>query len=304
VAEADESDGSFLLLSPTLAVITNIDSEHLEHYGSLDMLVDAFVGFANRVPFYGQAIVCSDDPNIAQILGRLQKRTVTYGMQPGADYVATRIRHDGPTIRFVVNARGVDQGEFVLHMPGVHNVLNALATVAVCDAQKVPVDVTREALASFDGVQRRFTVRGVTDDVIVVDDYGHHPTEIEATLAGARAAFADRRLVAVVQPHRYTRVRDNLHAFAACLDQADVVVLTEIYAAGESAIDGITAGRLAELVRERRKGREVVLESDFDRLPERIAGLTASGDLVLTLGAGSITRVGSALVERLAGAGR
>jgi UDP-N-acetylmuramate--alanine ligase len=198
----------------------------------------------------------------------------------------------------------VDQGEFVLHMPGVHNILNALAMMAVCDAQKVPVDVTREALASFDGVQRRFTVRGTVDDVIVVDDYGHHPTEIQATLVGARAAFADRRLVAVVQPHRYTRVRDNLHAFAACLDDADVVVLTEIYAAGESPIDGITAERLTGLVRERRAGRQVVLESDFERLPERIAQLTVPGDLVMTLGAGSITRVGSALVERLTGAGR
>jgi UDP-N-acetylmuramate--alanine ligase len=184
VAEADESDGSFLILTPTIAVITNIDDEHMDHYGTMARLEDAFVGFANRVPFYGMAVVCSDDPRVAAMLPRLTKRTVTYGFKAPADYTAHDLRHDGPLTRFHVRARGEDLGEFALHMPGVHNVLNALAVIAVCDAQEVPRAVTSAALEEFTGVQRRFSVRGTAGGVMVVDDYGHHPTEIRATLAG------------------------------------------------------------------------------------------------------------------------
>ncbi len=299
VAEADESDGSFLVLTPTLAVITNIDAEHLDHYGSLETLLDAFKGFANRVPFYGQAIVCSDDPNVRRILPELTKRTVTYGTQKGADYLATEIKHEGIRTRFRVNARGEDQGEFTLAMPGRHNVLNALATIALCDEQQVHTEITRNALAQFAGVQRRFTLRGEIDGVTVVDDYGHHPTEIRATLTGARRAYPDHRLVAVLQPHRYSRVRDNIEDFPACLDAADVVVITDIYAAGEQPIAGISGDHLAALIRARRSDRDVFHEPALDTLSEMLAELSRAGDLVLTLGAGSITRTSHALVEVL-----
>jgi UDP-N-acetylmuramate--alanine ligase len=299
VAEADESDGSFLILTPTIAVITNIDDEHMDHYGTMARLEDAFVGFANRVPFYGMAVVCSDDPRVAAMLPRLTKRTVTYGFKAPADYTAHDLRHDGPLTRFHVRARGEDLGEFALHMPGVHNVLNALAVIAVCDAQEVPRAVTSAALEEFTGVQRRFSVRGTAGGVMVVDDYGHHPTEIRATLAGARTSYPERRLVAVFQPHRHSRVRDHLEGFAGCLDLADEVVLTDIYAAGEAPIPGVSIERLLELTRARVPGRSVRLERAVAGLAERLAEGTCPGDLVITLGAGSITGVSHELAAIL-----
>jgi UDP-N-acetylmuramate--alanine ligase len=300
VAEADESDGSFLVLTPTIAVVTNIDDEHMDHYGAMSRLEDAFVGFANRVPFYGMAVVCVDDPHVAAILPRLTKRAVTYGFSPGADYRAVDLIHDGPMTRFRALARGAELGEFALHMPGVHNVLNALATIAVCDGQEVPLEVTRAALAEFAGVQRRFTVRGTAGGVMVVDDYGHHPTEIRATLAGARIGYPDRRIVAVFQPHRHSRVRAHLDAFAACLDAADRVVLTDIYAAGEAPIPGTSIEGLLAATRARRPGRAVELDKQVAGLAERLADRTCPGDLVITLGAGSITRVSHELAALLA----
>ncbi len=301
LAEADESDGSFLYLSPTFAVITNIDNEHLDHYGTSDAITSAFVGFANRVPFYGAAVVCIDDPRVAQIVPRLHKRTTTYAIERAdADYVAAEITHDGPRTRFRVLTRGRDRGSFELNMPGVHNVQNALAALAVCDEFQVDTEVTRRALAEFEGVQRRFTVRGIANDVMVVDDYGHHPTEIRATLAGARTSWPGRRVIAVVQPHRYTRLRDNFDGFASCLHDADIAVVTDVYPAGELPIAGIDAARLAEAMRACMPDRPVHLEP-FDELPQRLAALAGPGDLVITLGAGSITRVGPALVELLQG---
>jgi len=300
VAEADESDGSFLMLTPTIAVVTNIDDEHMDHYGTMARLGDAFVGFANRVPFYGMAVVCSDDPQVAAMLPRLTKRAVTYGFRAPADYTAADLRHEGPHTRFHVHAHGEDLGEFVVHMPGVHNVLNALAAIAVCDAQGVDRAVTRAALMEFTGVQRRFTIRGTARDVMVVDDYGHHPTEIKATLAGAKTSYPDRRLVAVFQPHRHSRVRAHLQAFAACLDVADAVVLTDIYAAGEAPIDGVSIERLCEVTRARRPERAVRLDKPVAGLAERLAAETSPGDLVITLGAGSITRVSHELAAILA----
>ena len=300
VAEADESDGSFLYLSPTFAVITNIDCEHLDHYGSFEALLGAFTGFANRVPFYGLAAVCIDDTNVARLLPELGKRITTYGIhRTDADYVAAGIRHDGPTTRFSVVTRGEDRGPFSLGMPGTHNVLNALASIIIADEYKIPTDVIRSALAEFEGVQRRFTVRGNVGEVIVVDDYGHHPTEIRATLAGARQSYNGRRLVGVLQPHRYTRLRDNFDGFVDCLSEADVVVVADVYPAGESPIDGVSSEALAQRIRAAHPSQTVVLERDFAALPDRLAELTAPGDLVITLGAGSITRIGPALVELL-----
>jgi UDP-N-acetylmuramate--alanine ligase len=299
LAEADESDGSFLYLTPTFAVITNIDNEHIDHYGSTEAITAAFIGFANRVPFYGAAVVCIDDPNVAQIVSRLHKRTTTYAIERvDADYVAAEIRHEGPRTRFRVLTRGRDRGAFELNMPGVHNVRNALAALAVCDEFEVDTEIMRRALAEFEGVQRRFTVRGIANDVMIVDDYGHHPTEIRATLAGARTSWPGRRVIAVVQPHRYSRLRDNFDGFAGCFGDADLVVVTDVYPAGEAPIAGIDATRLAEALRGRIGADRVHLES-FDDLPHRLAALARPGDLVITLGAGSITRVGPALVDLL-----
>ncbi len=309
VAEADESDGSFLLLSPTIAVITNIDAEHLDHHGDLAGLKQAFVGFANRVPFYGLAVVCIDSPHVAAILPDLQKRFITYGFSPDADYQVHNVRHEGPITRFCVRARAhhahrlakvTELGEFVLHMPGVHNVLNAVATIAVCESQEVETSVTRAALAAFDGVQRRFTVRGHVGGVLVVDDYGHHPTEIRATLGGARVSYAENRLIAAFQPHRFTRVRDHLHEFAASLDEADVVVLTDIHAAGERPIPGATSERLLQAIKDRNPERAVFLVPSIKDVAAALAKLSQPGDVVITLGAGSITHASVELASLLA----
>ncbi len=306
VAEADESDGSFLVLSPTHAIITNIDVEHLDHYGSLDRLLDAFVGFANRVPFYGMTAICIDDPNIRAIRPRLSKRTVSYAIErEDADYRAVDLEMVGGRSRFRVLAHGEDHGSFELAMPGRHNVLNALAAIALCDEQGVSTAVSQKALAGFSGVQRRFTLRGEVGDVAVVDDYGHHPTELRATLAAARVAYPQRRIIAAFQPHRYTRVRDHLEDFAASLDDADLVVLTPIYAAGEAPIEGIDSERLANQIRARKPEREVLLiDDDGDPVAATTSLLSQRcepGDLALTLGAGSITRVSHALVDALRG---
>ena len=243
MAEADESDGSFMYLFPTLAVITNIDAEHLDHYGSLENLLDTFVGFANRVPFYGETIVCSDDENVRSIIPRIRKRVVTYGLDAAhqPDYLASDIVPEGSSTRFRVTARGKDEGEFTVAMPGLHNVRNALACIALCDEQQVHREVTREALANFAGVQRRFSHRGEVDGVHVYDDYGHHPTEIRATLQAARAAFPDARIVAAFQPHRYSRVRNHFDEFVDAFDGADLTVLTDIYPAGEAPIEASAA---------------------------------------------------------------
>ncbi len=300
LAEADESDGSFLYLTPTFAVITNIDNEHLEHYGSLQRVLEAFIGFANRVPFYGGAVVCLDDPNVASLLPQLHKSITTYAIaRSDADYVAAEVRHEGVNTTFRVLCKGHDRGTFTLHMPGIHNVANALAAIAIADLFEIPSETIREGLAEFSGVQRRFTQVGDVAGVMVVDDYGHHPTEIRATLTGARTSFAERRLIAVVQPHRYTRLRDNWDGFVECLDGADAVVVTDVYPAGEAPIAGVDGRALADAIRARGPKRSVQYASDFDALPEALASMCRSGDLVLTLGAGSITRIGPRLVEQL-----
>jgi len=302
VAEADESDGSFLYLTPTFAIITNIDNEHLDHYGTLDNVLEAFIGFANRVPFYGRAAVCLDDPNVARILPRLTKRTTTYAIhRADADYVAAEIRHEGPKTRFRVLCRGEDRGTFVVNMPGIHNVQNALGALAIADEYKVPTAASQAALEYFEGVQRRSTVRGTVGDVMVVDDYGHHPTEIRATIAGARVSWSGRRLIAVVQPHRYSRLRNTFDAFVECFDEADVVIVTDVYAAGERPIERFTADHLARHLEARKPSRAVHYEPDLASLPARLGELVRPGDLVLTLGAGSITRVGPELLARLQG---
>ncbi|HUB09408.1 MAG TPA: UDP-N-acetylmuramate--L-alanine ligase [Myxococcales bacterium] len=297
VVEADESDGSFLRLTPTLAIVTNVDPEHLDHYGDAERLRVAFLEFINRVPFYGLAILCLDHPVVQGLLPQVEKRHVTYGFAPQADYRAEKVELAGFRSTFLAWRRQESLGAFELAMVGGHNVQNALAAIAVADELAIPLEVTREALAAFRGVDRRFTVRGEAGGVTVVDDYGHHPAEVRATLAGARAAFG-RRLVVLFQPHRFTRTRDLLEEFATAFNDADALVAMEIYAAGEDPIPGVSGASLAEVVRSHG-------HRDVAFAPDRAAAVAAMlerlrpGDIALTLGAGDVTKIGPELLAAL-----
>jgi len=303
VVEADESDRSFLKLSPAIAVVTNIDREHLEAYGSFDAIVDAFRDFADRVPFYGAVVACADDPPVRRLLPRLARRTITYGFSEDADVRGLDPVTDGMSGRATVHyqVRGVPGGtgkaEILLGVPGRHNLQNALAAIAVGLELGVNFERIQIALAEFRGVERRYQTRGEVRGIRVVDDYGHHPTEIAAVLRTGRDGHPFR-LVAVFQPHRYTRTRDLLDAFGPALSGADVVVLTDIYAAGESPIPGVTLDVLARAVRQSVSDLHVVPK--LDDLPSAIARLARPGDLVITLGAGSIGRVSGEIVTALA----
>jgi UDP-N-acetylmuramate--alanine ligase len=295
VAEADESDGSFLKLAPTIAVVTTVDAEHLDHYGSLDAVRDAFVSFVNRVPFYGSAVLCLDQPNIQLLIPRIEKRIITYGLESGADLVARRLRLAGMTSRFEVFQRGSLLGELALQIPGRHNVLNALAAVGVGLDLEIPFPTIQKALAGFSGVQRRFQILGRARGVTVVDDYGHHPAEIGATLAAAKAGF-DCRVVTVFQPHRYTRTLHLRQEFLTAFNLADALIVMDIYAAGEAAIPGVTAEDLAAAIRSHGHRDVTYLGSDRLRIVEHLCEIARTGDLVITLGAGDIWKVGEAFL--------
>ena len=305
VAEADESDRSFLKLFPTLAVITNIDREHLESYGGFADLQQAFVDFANKVPFYGGVVVCADDPYLAEVLPRMTRRVTTYGITSAADITATEIElgamSAAATIRRRASRAGdtekspVAIGTLSLQVPGRHNLLNAMATMAVGLELGLSFERVAAGLAEFRGAERRFEVRGEPNGILVVDDYGHHPTEIAAVIAAARAL--KRRIVVAFQPHRYTRTRALLNEFGAALAAADVVLLTDIYAAGEEPIDGATLDALAGVVG--RSVRELHVVPNVDGLPAAIAGVARRGDVVITLGAGSIGSIPDRVVEAL-----
>jgi UDP-N-acetylmuramate--alanine ligase len=305
VVEADESDRSFLRLTPTIAVVTNIDREHMDAYGSFDRLVNAFEAFADRVPFYGAVIACVDDAPVRSLVPRLTRRTVTYGFAEDADVRGLDPVTDGRSGRCHVRYRvpglpgGDGEGELRLAVPGRHNLQNALAAIAVGLEIGQPFDRTSPALAEFHGAERRYQVRGVERGVTVVDDYGHHPTEIAAVLRAARDG-RPARVIAVFQPHRYSRTRDLLDDFGPALALADVVVLTDIYPAGEAPIPGVTIDRLAEAVRTRAKVVEVV--ERLENVPAAVARLAKPGDLVVTLGAGSIGSVPDRLLKVLRGA--
>ena len=307
VVEADESDRSFLKLSPTVAVVTNVDREHMEAYGGFDDLQQAFVEFANKVPFYGAVIACADDAELARLLPRLTRRVITYGIDaPDADLGATDVTLAGfgstaTVVRRTVAGGGAPPvetlGPLRLQVPGRHSVLNALAAVGVGLELGVPFAVLAEALAGFQGAERRFERRGVVHGITVVDDYGHHPTEIAAVIAAARAADP-RRVVVAFQPHRYTRTAQLLPEFAAVLAAADEVVLTDIYGAGEAPIPGVDVTALAAAV-DRRRPRPAVVVRALDELAPAVAALAAPGDLVITLGAGSIGGVAARIVAEL-----
>ena len=298
VVEADESDGSFLLFSPAIAVVTNIDPEHLDHYGDFETLQRAFVDFVNKVPFYGVAVMCLDHPVVQAMLPRIDRRFVTYGLSPQADYRADAIEGGPFETRFRAWRRGESLGSFRLPMIGKHNVLNALAAIAVADDVGLGMDRVREAFEGFTGVQRRFTLRGEAAGVTVVDDYGHHPAEVRATLDGARLAFPDRRIVVAFQPHRYTRTRDLLGDFATSFNCADRLLVTDIYAASEDPIAGISGESFAEAVRG--CGHRDVSHVPRADLVARLRDTVAPGDLVITLGAGDISQVSHDLLAQLA----
>jgi UDP-N-acetylmuramate--alanine ligase len=305
VAEADESDGSFLKLTPTIAVVTNIDAEHLDHYGTHDAVKEAFVQHANRVPFYGLCVMCIDHPSVQEILPRIERRHVTYGISKQADYRARNVHFDGLSTRFDAFRRSAPLGTFVVQMPGAHNVLNALAAIAVADELEVPLDVTREAIAAFHGVQRRFTVLGQPEvvragkrgSVMVVDDYGHHPAEIEATLGAAQSGF-DRRVVVAFQPHRYTRTQLLFEEFTRAFNKADVVLVTEVYAAGEKPIEGATGEALADAIRAHGH-HAVTFVRDKKNVARALLDVVEPGDIVIALGAGDINASGRELIALL-----
>jgi UDP-N-acetylmuramate--alanine ligase len=298
VVEADESDGSFLLLRPTVAVVTNVDREHMNHYGTMENLRAAYVAYINAVPFYGQAVLCRDCPEIAALLPQVRKPYVTYGTSMDADLRAENITFDGLSSSFDVVARGKALGRVRVAMPGEHAVRNALAALAVGMDFGLAFERCAEALASFEGILRRFEIKGEAAGVTVVDDYGHHPTEIRATLKAARLGYPDRRIVAVFQPHRYTRLADLFDLFASSFDDADLVLLTDVYAAGEAPIDGFDGAALARATGGLHRG-EVGFEAAGADLADRVAVHLREGDLVVTLGAGDVTKLGPAILHTL-----
>jgi UDP-N-acetylmuramate--alanine ligase len=309
VAEADESDRSFLKLSPILSVVTNIDREHMDCYRDMRDVRRTFLEFMERVPFYGLVVGCHDDPILQRLLPRVHRRVTTYGTSPGSDFQITiqpseAGPENAPLNRFRViykekDGRERDFGEFTLRVPGTHNVLNATAAIAVGAALDIPVDQIRAGLGSFRGVDRRFQLKGKAAGVSVVDDYGHHPTEIRATLAAARQC-GFRRIHVIFQPHRFTRTRDLMEEFATAFADADTLLLLDIYPASERPIEGITGEALAKRIAGAGKD-DVRYASSFTVAAEKVSIMAQPGDLVLTLGAGSVSQLGSVILEKLEG---
>ena len=297
VVESDESDGSFLKLSPILAIVTNIDREHLDHYADIDEIRAAFTEFVNKVPFYGAAILCLDDENVQNMLPLVRRRTVTYGRNTQAHYQPRDLECSGYQTRFQLKAGADELGEFTLNFPGAHNVLNATAAIAVARELNVEPDVIRQGLEKFSGVARRFDVLGMVRDVTVVDDYGHHPTEIRATLAAARSC-SEGRLHVIFQPHRYTRTLHLLDDFARAFHQADDVVVIDIYAASEKPIEGVNAESLVERMRQFGHRNAKYADSNEAAIA-LVTGDAKPGDMILTLGAGSVWQLGEKILEAL-----
>ncbi len=300
VAEADESDGSFLRLTPSIVVITNIDREHLDYYSGLHDIEDAFYRFMEKTPFYGVTIACGDDEILMRVLSRSNKRRFIYGTGPDCELRARNIRSEGLLSKFDVEFRGGLLGSIELHVPGIHHVRNALAAVAVGLELEVPFKDIRRGLCSYSGVGRRFDILGTEKGITVVDDYAHHPTEIRATLAAARNAWPDRRLVALFEPHRYSRTQMLMEEFSTAFTAAEELWISEIYPASEPAIVGVSGERLARLIRET-TGQKVHFVKDVSVLPQAVAPVLRPGDIVMTLGAGAIGRIGNMLLSDIKG---
>jgi UDP-N-acetylmuramate--alanine ligase len=298
VAEADESDGTFLLLPPTIAVVTNIDLEHLDFYRDLDHIEQTFLEFINKVPFYGQAVLCLEDQNTQKILPNVTKRFVTYGFSPQADFQARGVRTDGFTTSYLAFHQGDEMGEIEIRIPGRHNVLNSLAAVAVARELELKWSDIKAGLRDMTGVHRRFQVKGEAQGVLVLDDYGHHPNEIRAVLETLADCFPKRRRIVVFQPHRYTRTQALMDDFARCFYQSDVLLLTEIYAASEKPIPGITGELLARNIAAHGH-HDLYFCANLEETLEKLRALVTPGDVVMTLGAGNIWQVGESLLKAL-----
>ncbi len=304
VAEADESDASFVHLKPMLAIVTNIDADHMSTYdGDIERLRSGFIEFLHNLPFYGLAILCKDDPGVTAIIGDIGRSVLTYGLSADADVRAENVAFDAGLTSFDV-LRGDDRPALnvALRLPGLHNVCNALAAIAVADELQVADEAVVAALEKFEGIDRRFQALGevatAAGSVLMIDDYGHHPTEIQATIAAARSGWPERRIVLVFQPHRYTRTRDLMDDFATVLSEVDVLVVLDVYAAGEAPIAGADGRAIARAVRSR-GAVEPVFVATLDELQPVLEGLLADGDLLLTMGAGDIGAYAAGLPERL-----
>jgi UDP-N-acetylmuramate--alanine ligase len=299
VAEADESDGSFLHLSPTIAVITNLDREHMDHYGSEEKIREAFLHFANGVPFYGATILCADDPAAKGLIPDLHRRVITYGFSPDADVRAIARRMDGNKNVFTVLDREKPLGQVALAVPGLHNVRNALAAVAVGVELGIPFDEIRAGLAQFSGISRRMEIRSDADDLLVMDDYAHHPTEIAATLQAIGEGFPGKRRLVIFQPHRYTRTKDLGPQFGPALAAAERIVVVPVYSAGEAPIPGVSSDVVVESARQAGSS-PVSLAESWEEAVDFILPEVRAGDLVITLGAGDVWKAGDALAARWA----
>ena len=297
VAEADESDGSFLKLSPTIAVVTNIDEDHMDYYKDLDEIRSIFVDFINKVPFYGLVVLCLDDENIQGVIPDVKKRLVTYGMSSQADFQASDIEHEADRTSFTVHYRGEKLGRLNIRMPGRHNVLNALAAVAVGMELDMPFAAVAEGFQDFGGVGRRFQIKGEAQEIMVVDDYGHHPVEIKATLAAAKSGWS-RRVVAVFQPHRYSRTKALFDDFLTAFYQADHVAVMDIYAAGEEPIHEASAEKLADGI-SGHGHKSCCYTGDSEATVEHLQAVLQPGDIVITLGAGNVWQTGMDLLQLL-----
>jgi UDP-N-acetylmuramate--alanine ligase len=299
VVESDESDGSFLKLAPIVAVVTNIDREHLDHYSSLEEIRDAFTDFVNRVPFYGAAVLCMEDENIQHIFPAIRRRTITYGRSAQVDLEIHDVTLAPTESSFRVRRLGEDLGAFSLSVPGAHNVLNAAAAIGVGLEMDVPVEKIRQGLASFSGVDRRFSVRGVERGITVVDDYGHHPTEVKATLAAAKLSDY-RRILVLFQPHRFSRTKFLIDDFGTAFHQADSVYVLDIYGASEPALEGVTAMALVEKMRAYGHRSAHYAGSIENGIAEAIEE-AREGDLIITLGAGSVSQAADRILDKLRG---
>jgi len=297
VAEADESDGSFLKLMPTIAVVTNIDPEHLDFYKGIEEIKETFLHFLEKIPFFGLAVLCLDHPNIQSLLPRLKKRFTTYGLTTQADFQAKEIAFSGLSTSFDVFHQRQGIGRLSLRMPGIHNVYNALATLATAFELNIPFQVVQETLRDFSGIQRRFQIKGEKKGILIVDDYGHHPVEIMATLKAARTGW-ERRIIAVFQPHRFTRTQTLFKDFLTAFYDADVLILTDIYPAGEDRIEGVESKALFEGLREYGH-KDVTYLAEKGEIVEHLLRILSPEDLVITLGAGDIWQVSEELANRL-----
>jgi len=296
VAEADEGDGSFLKFSPTIAVVTNIDREHLDFYHDIEEIKNTFSDFLDRIPFYGLAVLCLDNEHVQSIIPNIKKRFTTYGLSSQAEYQAREVAFEGLQSRFTVQGPGKKLGEITLNLPGMHNVYNALASIVVGTELNIPFDTVKRALETVGGVRRRIEIKGETRGITVVDDYGHHPTEIKTTLQAVQGIWPDRRKVVVFQPHRYTRTQALFGEFTRAFYQSDILLVLPIYAASEKKIEGLEVGQLCDEITAHGH-KNVICVADPDNTASQLKEILKPGDILLTLGAGDVWKVGETVLN-------